>query len=216
MSPSIILQDMKKIKVSEVFSSIQGESSFQGIPFFFIRLSACNLKCFYCDTTDIVDIENIYNVNELVDLAEKSGLKHVEITGGEPLLQDNVYTLIDNLIEGKYTVLIETNGTIDISNVNGKAVIIMDIKTPSSGMVKYFIEDNIKFLKKNDEVKFVVSNREDYLWSVERIREYSLKNNIIFSPVYKVLEPGILAEWILQDRINVKLQIQLHKYLKLK
>ena len=207
---------MKKIKISEMFSSIQGESSFQGIPFFFIRLSGCNLKCLYCDTKDIVNIENIYSVPELINAAKNSGLKHVEITGGEPLLQENVYELIDELVKHEYTVLIETNGTVNISKVNKKVILIMDIKTPSSGMSEYFAEENIKYLKKNDEVKFVISNNDDYLWSVKKIEKYSLKNNIIFSPVHGILEPEALAGWILKDKLNVKLQIQLHKYLNLK
>jgi len=206
---------MKKIKVSEIFTSIQGESSYQGIPFFFIRLSGCNLSCTYCDTRDILEKGEYFNIDEIVNLASKSKLKHVEITGGEPLLQNNVYELIDMLIENDFCVLVETNGSRDISKLNKNVIVVMDIKCPSSGMADYFLEENLEFLKDNDEVKFVMSKRDDYDWAKKKILQLKV-GNIIFSPVYKVLDVESLAKWIIEDKLHVRLQIQLHKYLNLK
>ncbi|MFC1724490.1 7-carboxy-7-deazaguanine synthase QueE [candidate division KSB1 bacterium] len=207
---------MKKIKVSEVFTSIQGESSYQGIPFFFIRLSGCNLKCEYCDTKEIINKEIEYTIDELIKKVKISKLGHVQITGGEPLLQVNAFFLIDTLVKNDLTVLVETNGSIDFSSLNKNAVVIMDIKTPSSGMEKHFDQKNLENLKVNDEIKFVIKDREDYNWIKKKLSEYDLTENVIFSPVHGVLEPLTLANWIIEDNLKVKLQIQLHKYLGLK
>ena len=207
---------MKKIKISEIFTSIQGESSYQGIPFFFIRLSGCNLDCKYCDTKDILNREIDYTVNDLVNEAKNSKLDHVQITGGEPLLQKNVFILIDDLIRNNFTVVVETNGSVDISALNKNAIIIMDIKTPSSGMTEHFDPVNLKSIKDKDEIKFVIMDRDDFTWAKKKITEYNLNKNIIFSPVHGVLEPEVLAKWIIEDKLEVRLQIQLHKYLGLK
>ena len=207
---------MKKIKVSEIFTSIQGESSYQGIPFFFIRLSGCNLDCKYCDTKEILNKEIEYSVEDLVEEAKKSKLDHVQITGGEPLLQKNTVDLVDSLIKNEFTVLVETNGSIEITGLNKKAVVIMDIKTPSSGMERHFDPNNLKSINDKDEMKFVITDRDDYEWAKKKIVEYGLSENVMFSPVHEVLEPGTLAKWIIEDGLEVRLQIQLHKYLGLK
>ena len=209
-----------KILINEIFTSIQGESSWAGFPFFFIRTTGCNLRCKYCDTTYAYKNGKYYEIDEIVNLAKKSNLDKVLITGGEPLIQDSVYTLIDSLINENFKVLIETNGSILINKVNNKAIKIIDIKTPSSGESKKNKYENIFFLNKDDEIKFVISNLNDFKWALKIIEKYNIQekiNNILFSPVYKNLSPKKLGEWIIQFGLNfARLQIQLHKYIGLK
>ncbi len=206
------------MKVSEIFTSIQGESTYAGLPCVFIRLSGCNLSCSYCDTTYAYNGGfNIYN-DQIVEKIKRSSVKHVEITGGEPLLQKETEDLVDRLIVEKYSVLIETNGSKDIKALNKDAVIIMDIKTPSSSMSNRMNLENINYLKPSDEVKFVVSNRIDYEWSFDIVKRYSLMERckVLFSPVFNVLKPEILSRWILEDSLDVRLNLQIHKYINCK
>jgi 7-carboxy-7-deazaguanine synthase len=174
------------------------------------------LECEYCDTKEIINNEIEYTIDELIKKAKSSKLGFVQITGGEPLLQENAFVLIDTLIKNNFTVLVETNGSIDFTGLNQCAIVIMDIKTPSSGMEKHFDQKNLKNLKDGNEVKFVIMDREDYNWAKKKIAEYNLRENVIFSPVHGVLEPVTLANWVIEDKLKVKLQIQLHKYLGLK
>ena len=204
-----------KLEIAEIFYSIQGESSYAGLPCSFIRLAGCNLRCAYCDTRyayingQELTIEDISQ--ELVNLE----CPLVEITGGEPLLQKNTPKLIDSLLASGYTVLVETNGSLDIETIPEAAVIIMDIKCPSSGEVDSFFEANIQKLRANDEVKFVIKDQEDYFFAKNiYLQEFGTKKNKVhFSPVFGVLEPSILAGWILADRLAVYLHLQLHKYI---
>lgn len=204
------------MKVCEIFPSIQGEGSLVGIPMLFIRFTGCNLRCTYCDTKYAYTEGEDFSVEEVLKKIRNFKFKYVEITGGEPLLQQEVYPLMDNLVRD-YNVVLETNGSILIEKVNSKVKIILDIKTPGSGMSDKNLLDNIKFLKEKDEIKFVITDRNDYDWSKNFIKSYPTKaKEILFSPAFGLLEPRRLAEWIIQDGLNVRLNIQMHKYISIK
>lgn len=200
--------------VSEIFYSIQGESSFAGYPFVFIRLSGCNLRCTYCDTRYAYENGEALSINEIIQKIHAFKCPLVEVTGGEPLLQEETPELVETLLQN-YTVLVETNGTKDISILPEKAIRIMDIKCPGSGQSQYTDWENLSRLRKQDEVKFVLLDEIDYEWAKEVINKFQLaqKSNILFSPVYGKLSSSDLAEWILRDRLPVRLQLQLHKIL---
>ncbi|MBI5213235.1 MAG: radical SAM protein, partial [Nitrospirae bacterium] len=162
------------MKVCEIFASIQGESSYAGLPCVFVRLTGCNLRCVYCDTTYAYDEGREMSEDDILKAVSSYGLKLVEITGGEPLLQYDTLSLMEKLLDGGFTVLLETNGSESIKDVDKRAVIIMDIKTPKSGMFEEMDLLNLKYLKPNDEVKFVAMVREDYEWVKEFIKDYAL------------------------------------------
>ncbi len=206
------------MKISEIFTSIQGESTYAGLPCIFIRLSGCNLRCSYCDTTYAYNGGfNIYS-DQIIKKVRASNVKLVEITGGEPLIQKETEELLDRLISEKYSVLIETNGSKNIKALNKDAVIIMDIKTPSSSMSNRMNLENINYLKPSDEVKLVIRDRIDYEWSLAIVKRYSLveRCKVLFSPVFSVLEPEFLSRWILEDCLDVRLNLQIHKYINCK
>ncbi len=199
------------MKINEIFKSIQGESSYAGYPCTFVRLAGCNLTCSYCDTqtTESYDME----IDEILDKIDLMNGELVEVTGGEPLLQDDTALLCTKFIERGKTVLVETNGSLDISVIPRPAVVIMDIKTPQSMMSESFDWENIKRLQKTDEIKFVISDRGDYEWVRQKIDEYELnkKARLLISPVYGRQDAKELASWILEDRLPVRFQLQLHK-----
>jgi 7-carboxy-7-deazaguanine synthase len=200
--------------VNEIFYSIQGESSFAGSPCVFIRLTGCNLRCSYCDTTYAYDEGKKYFIEAVVKKVRDYQCKLVEVTGGEPLIQEGVYRLLDRLIESGYQVLIETNGSMPIARINPQCIKIVDIKCPGSGMSDKMDWKNLKKLSPRDEVKFVIGDRKDYTWSVEMISQEGLEKNLIyFSPVFGRLKPERLAKWILEDRLPVRLQLQWHKHI---
>ncbi|MCL5023113.1 MAG: radical SAM protein [Nitrospirae bacterium] len=203
------------MKVCEIFASIQGESTYAGVPSVFIRLTGCNLRCSYCDTAYAYDEGTELSQEELLGKVQAIGLKTVEITGGEPLLQEDTPTLITRLLDKGYRVLVETNGTRDIRDVDPRAVLVVDIKTPGSGMSGKELLSNLLFLRQKDEVKFVISDRRDYEWSRTFVKEHSLigKCTVLFSPAFGAMDPGELSRWILGDRLEVRLNLQLHKYL---
>jgi 7-carboxy-7-deazaguanine synthase len=210
------------MKVNEIFKSIQGEGSWQGLPCIFIRLTGCNLRCRWCDTKYAYTEGKEMSIKEIVDGVNKiaqNKCQLVEITGGEPLLQEEVYELTDKLLSLKYKILIETNGSISIDKLSSEVIRIIDIKCPSSEMSDKMYWDNLKNLRSTDEIKFVLSNYKDYEWAKKVIKTYKL-TNILFSPVIMgkkyVLSPRLIAKWILKDNLQVKLQIQLHKYLNTK
>lgn len=204
------------MRINEIFRSIQGESSFAGLPCTFIRFTGCNLRCSYCDTPyafyegNEATVEGV--IKEITGQTTQSyGL--IEITGGEPLLQEEVYPLVKELLDLGYKILVETNGSIDIGRLDRRVIRIVDIKTPKSGMADKMDFKNIRRLTRKDEVKFVISDREDYEWSKEILERYKFPCKILFSPVYGRLEPAILSEWILYDNVPVRLNLQLHKYI---
>jgi len=203
------------LKVNEIFYSIQGESSFLGIPFVFVRLTGCNLRCSYCDTKYAYEEGEELTVEQILKQVKKFKCRYVEITGGEPLLQDDTPFLVDSLIDEGFNVLVETNGTKDVSVISDKATMIMDIKCPSSGEVDKIDWENIKRLDKKDEVKFVIAEKSDYDWAKGIITERNLtyKANVLLSPVKEKLDPATLAEWILKDNLKVRFQLQVHKIL---
>ncbi|HIJ61024.1 MAG TPA: radical SAM protein [Nitrospirae bacterium] len=205
------------MKICEIFTSIQGESSYAGLLCHFIRLMGCNLRCLYCDTTyayyegEEIAVEDILSFIKSKDCS----IRLVEITGGEPLLQPDTPRLIEKLIDEGYKVLVETNGSYSIEVIDKRAVIIMDIKTPGSGMDGYNLIENISYLKPTDELKFVITNRFDYEWSREFCKKYKgeIKSSILFSPSFNHLKPSVLAEWIIEDSLPVRLNLQIHKFI---
>jgi 7-carboxy-7-deazaguanine synthase len=203
------------MKICELYKSIQGESSFAGYPFIFIRLTGCNLRCSYCDTT--YAYEGGYEISEekLLRKVSAFGITLVTITGGEPLLQKGVFSLIDALVQQDYTVLVETNGTLDISPLNRSAIKVIDIKCPGSGESKKNNWENLKRLTERDEIKFVITNRDDYEWAKRIMQTFSLHGRctIHLSPAHGILNPDILASWILEDNLRIHLNLQLHKYI---
>lgn len=203
------------MKVCEIFTSIQGETSYTGIPCTFIRLAGCNLRCSYCDTKYAYEEGIELTENEIINEVTLIGVNLVEITGGEPLLQKGTFHLIERLISEGYKVLVETNGTLSIKNVDSRATIILDIKTPGSGMWEDMDLSNFDYIKPADEVKFVITDRTDYEWSKNMIHKYDLKPrcNVLFSPAFGVLAPESLIKWMLEDRLDVRLNLQMHKYI---
>lgn len=201
--------------VNEIFYSIQGESTHAGRPCVFVRLTYCNIRCSYCDTDYAFYDGREMSIDEIVGSIKGHGCNLVEITGGEPLFQTNVHELMTRLCDGGYEVLIETGGSIDIKRIDPRVKRIVDFKCPSSKMVKNNLWENVRHLKDGDEVKFVIGDREDYEWSKHKINEYTLVDRfpVLLSVVFSELEPIRLAEWILEDKLNVQLQLQVHKYI---
>ena len=201
------------MKVTEIFTSIQGESTFSGLPCTFIRMTGCNLRCRYCDTPYALEGGEELQVEQILNRVRESGLSLVEITGGEPLLQEECYVLITLLLEEGYTVLLETNGSLSLKKVDSRVVKIVDIKCPGSGVSAKMDFSNVKHLDEKDEVKFVISDRDDFDWAKSIIKKYGLieKCTVLMSPVVSSLEAREIAGWILDDKLQVRLQLQLHK-----
>lgn len=201
------------LKVNEIYYSIQGESSKAGLPCVFVRLTYCNLRCTYCDTEYSFYDGSDKTIDEIIDEVRKYNCNLVEITGGEPLVQNESIDLMHALCEGGFDVMLETGGSLPINSIDKRVMIIMDLKCPSSKMMKKNLYENIEYIKKSDEIKFVIGSREDYDWSKEIIEKYHLiqKCSVLFSVVFGKLEPVELVNWILEDRINVRYQLQMHK-----
>jgi 7-carboxy-7-deazaguanine synthase len=203
------------LKINEIYYSIQGESTKAGLPCVFVRLTFCNLRCTYCDTEYAFYEGRDLSIGDIMEEVRKYNCSLVEITGGEPLFQAESYILMKQLADDGFEVLLETGGSLPINNIDQRVKIIMDLKTPSSGMLKKNMYENINYLKKDDEVKFVIGSREDYLWSKQIIEKYDLnkKNAILFSVVFGKLLPNELVNWILEDKLNVRFQLQMHKFI---
>lgn len=204
------------LKVNEIFSSIQGESSYAGWPCVFVRLTGCNLSCSYCDTNYARHEGTLMGIPTILERVLAFNCPLVEVTGGEPLIQEETSELIDRLLDSGLTVLLETNGSRDISRIHPDCVKIVDFKCPSSGESESNDLLNISRLKTRDEVKFVIGNRADYLYArqfTKHIRETGIGSRITvnFSPVFGQLSPSTLVKWILQDKLEVRLNMQLHK-----
>lgn len=202
------------MKVCEIFVSIQGESTFAGVPCTFVRLSGCNLRCSYCDTPYAYEEGTEMSVDSILDKVSEEGIRLVEITGGEPLLQhDEVSELMNRLLAAGYKVLVETNGSVSIGSLDRRVIVILDVKTPSSNMSERNDFTNFAYIKSTDEIKFVISGRDDYEWAKKLVLEQGLSKHctILFSPAAGTVSPRELVGWILQDRLEVRLNMQLHK-----
>ncbi|MBU4034384.1 MAG: radical SAM protein [Proteobacteria bacterium] len=204
------------LQLSEIFYSIQGESSFAGYPCLFFRFSGCNLRCSYCDAKyTYEEPTNPTTIENLLTEADRYPNVLIEITGGEPLLQDGVYPLMDRLLAAGRTVLLETNGSISIERVPKEVVKIIDLKCPDSGMSEKMNLANLDLLTPHDEIKFVVSSQGDYDWARDMINKHRLveKAKLILSPVIGRLKPSLLAQWLMADALPARLQLQLHTLL---
>ncbi len=210
------MKPLPTLDIAELFFSIQGEASYAGQPCVFIRVAGCNLHCNFCDARYAnEELPTRRNLAEILAFAADYPGFPVEITGGEPLLQEGVYPLMAALLAAGRRVLLETNGSLSLHRVPAGVIKIVDVKCPDSGTGESFALGNLLQLGPEDELKFVISSRDDYNWAVDFLREQQLpgKQIIHFSPVTTLLEPGLLADWILADRLPVRLQIQLHKVL---
>ena len=204
------------LTINEIFYSIQGESSYTGRPCVFVRLTGCDLRCVWCDTPYAFDEGRKMSVDTVAAAVDAYGCALVEITGGEPLRQADVYPLMDRLLGSGRTVLLETGGHVDVSAVPAAVVKVIDVKCPGSGEVAHNDWDNLGRLASHDEVKFVIRDRTDYEFARDVVRRYQLGQRcaaVLLSPVHRVLDPQLLAAWSLEDRLPARLQIQLHRYL---
>jgi 7-carboxy-7-deazaguanine synthase len=201
------------LTVNEIFKSIQGESSFTGLPCLFIRLTGCNLRCTWCDTEYAFYEGKSKSVQDIMDAIDPLGVPLVEITGGEPLLQDEVYDLMNALLAKNYQVLVETGGGVSVAKVPQQVIKILDVKCPGSGEDSRNLWDNLDHLNPHDEVKFVLAGRADYEWSRAILQQHDIPNKakVLFSPVYDRLDLKDLAAWVLEDNLSVRVQTQLHK-----
>ena len=203
------------VRITETYASIQGESTWAGLPCFFIRLARCNLRCVWCDTTYSFHGGEKHTIADLVAQAEEAGITVVELTGGEPLAQPECPVLAQALIGAGFTVLVETSGSLPIDTLPPEAVVIMDLKCPDSGECDKNHWPNLEALRADrDEVKFVIASRRDYEWARGVVRENALVSQckaVLFSPVWGSVEPKNLAAWILEDGLAVRMQLQMHK-----
>lgn len=204
-----------RLRISEIFHSIQGEADAVGWPTVFVRLTGCPLRCAWCDTAYAFEGGGWRSIDEILDEVGRYRARHVCVTGGEPLAQKRCLDLLTRLCDAGYEVSLETSGALDISRVDSRVHRVMDLKAPGSGESARNLMGNLEHLGARDQVKMVIADRADYDWSVAMLREHDIPARcmVLFSPVYGMLEPRTLAEWILQDRLPVRLQIQLHKML---
>jgi 7-carboxy-7-deazaguanine synthase len=206
----------ERLHINEIFYSIQGESTYAGRPCVFVRLTGCNLRCRWCDTEYAFYEGRKMSIDEVSAAVAGHGCELVEITGGEPLLQESVYPLMDSLLQTGHSVMIETSGASDVSRLDQRVIKIMDLKCPGSGECERNRWENLEHLTRRDEVKFVIADRADYEWARETIGARELAGKvgaILMSPVFGELDPAMLARWILEDRIPVRLQLQVHKHI---
>lgn len=203
------------LRIAEIFHSIQGESRPAGWPTVFVRLTGCPLRCTYCDTTYAFHGGTRREIADILDEVAAFGAKHVCVTGGEPLAQPACHGLLTVLCDAGYEVSLETSGAIDIAGVDSRVTVVLDLKTPASGEESRNRWENLPHLKPKDQIKFVVCDRDDYEWARTVLRERRLDGvcEVLFSPAWNALPARELAEWILQDRLPVRFQVQLHKYL---
>jgi 7-carboxy-7-deazaguanine synthase len=203
------------LRITELFYSIQGESNTSGFPTVFVRLTGCPLRCQYCDTAYAFQGGTLLSLDHILEQISEYKTPHVCITGGEPLAQPNCIPLLQRLCDANYIVSIETSGALDISLIDPRVLIVMDLKTPGSGEVSRNLWTNIAHLKHQDQIKFVICDRDDYLWACDMIKQYQLteKAQVLFSTSWEQLNPTDLANWILSDQLPVRFQLQLHKIL---
>jgi 7-carboxy-7-deazaguanine synthase len=206
----------KTLTINEIYFSVQGESTWAGLPCVFVRLTFCDLRCTYCDTEYAFYEGKKQTLGEIVNAVTGYDCLLVEVTGGEPLLQKNVLPLMTLLADAGRTILLETSGAHDISGVDPRVHRIMDLKTPGSGEVARNLFSNIEHLTLRDEVKFVIGSREDYEWSCAQVRKHRLAERcraVLFSPIFGRIDPRQIVEWILADNLPVRFQLQMHKFI---
>ena len=207
--------DVHRLRITEIFLSLQGESRTVGIPTVFVRLTGCPLRCLYCDTTYAFKGGEPVDLEEVLQRVADYGVRYVTVTGGEPLAQAACLDLLTALCDRGYEVSLETSGALDVGNVDVRVVKVLDLKTPASGEAARNLLANLDHLTPRDQVKLVICDRADYDWAKARLAEHDLARRceVLFSPSYGQLEAHVLAEWILHDRLPVRFQIQLHKVL---
>ncbi len=205
-----------QLRITEIFLSLQGETNTMGLPTVFVRLTGCPLRCQYCDTAYAFSGGKLMSLDTVLDTVQNKGVRYVTVTGGEPLAQPNVHMLLTTLCDEDFIVSLETSGAVDISGVDPRVVKILDIKTPGSGEVSRNLWENIDHCDTKDQIKFVICNRRDYDWAKLKCDEHTLSKkvaDVLFSPSADELGATELADWIIEDRLPVRMQIQLHKYL---
>lgn len=213
---SLLSPSTQTLRITEIFYSLQGEARSVGLPTVFIRLTGCPLRCVYCDTTYSFHGGDRQTLTGILQQVASYSTRYVCVTGGEPLAQPNCWPLLALLCGSGYHVSLETSGSIDISQVDERVNVVMDLKTPGSGEEKRNLLSNIEHLRPHHQVKFVLCDRTDYEWAKEQLHKYDLANkvqDVLFSPVWGQLDPTELAEWVLADRLPVRFQLQLHKVL---
>jgi 7-carboxy-7-deazaguanine synthase len=215
MSPDGSAQAAARLRITEIFHSIQGEAASVGWPTVFVRLTGCPLRCGYCDTAYAFKGGDWWTLDAILERVAGFGARHVTVTGGEPLAQPDCLALLTALCDAGYRVSLETSGALDIGAVDPRVARVVDLKTPSSGECERNLYANLELLRPGDQVKFVIADQADYRWSCEQLARWNLpaRCEVLFSPVAGVLDPARLAEWILGDRLEGRLQVQLHKIL---
>lgn len=213
--PTDIAQDLRRLRISEIFLSIQGESDSIGWPTVFVRLTGCPLRCTWCDTTYAFQGGQWLEIDAILAEVVRHGVRHVCVTGGEPLAQKRCLVLLSSLCDAGYDVSLETSGALDVGAVDPRVRKVVDLKAPGSGEQARNHWPNLDHLLPHDQVKFVLADRTDYDWAVGIVREHALDRRcaVLFSPVHETLAPRELAEWIVADRLPVRFQLQLHKVL---
>jgi 7-carboxy-7-deazaguanine synthase len=206
---------VSRLRITEIFHSLQGESRTVGLPTVFVRLTGCPLRCGYCDTEYAFKGGEWMEIDAILDRVADYGAHYVTVTGGEPLAQKDCLELLSRLCDAGYEVSLETSGALDVSGVDPRVVKVMDLKTPASGEADKNLYSNLDHLQPHDQLKFVICDRVDYEWAKAQIAAHDLAGRceLLFSPSHKQLKPTELAEWILADRLPVRFQLQLHKYL---
>ena len=208
-----ILTQARRLRITEVFYSLQGETRSMGVPTVFIRLTGCPLRCGYCDTSYAFTGGQWMSLEDILAQVQQYSTKYVTVTGGEPLAQKDCAGLLTDLCDRGYSVSLETSGAIDLCGIDTRVSRVMDLKTPGSGESDRNLYANIECLTQNDQVKFVLCDRADYDWAVAKLYEYQLAERceVLFSPAYDQLALADLASWVLSDQLPVRVQIQLHK-----
>jgi len=203
------------MRITEIYLSIQGESSYAGLPCVFVRTTGCDLRCTWCDSEFTFTGGSTMSLDQIVAEVEKFACELVELTGGEPMLQSEIHELVTRLADSGRTVLIETGGHRDISMLDSRAIRIMDLKCPASGECEKNLWSNLEHLRPHDEVKFVIADRGDYQWALKTIREHGLEDRVklLLSTAFGMIEPAHVVAWMLEDRLRARFQLQLHKYI---
>jgi len=206
---------MAQCRITEIFYSLQGETRTVGLPTVFVRLTGCPLRCSYCDTAYAFHGGEKREISDIVAEVKAYNPRYITVTGGEPLAQTACLELLTALCDLGAEVSIETSGALDISNIDKRVVTVMDLKTPASGEEPKNSYENISHLKRQDQLKFVICDRADYEWSRQKLTEYKIDSRceVLFSPIHGQLKPADLADWIVEDNLPVRMQIQMHKYL---